>query len=331
MNMPSPSKTLLEIRNLSVEYQSGHPVLDDVSLDVRHNEIVGLVGESGSGKSTTLRSVVQLQMPARITAGRVFLSGQELTTLPRRQLRAIRGKDIGFIAQNPFDALNPVLRVRKQFENVVRAHRDLDKAEIRERASELLKSCGIADTDRVLDGYAHQLSGGMAQRTVIALALSLDPRLLIADEPTTALDLTVQRQVLDLTRSLVRQAQRSMLLVTHDLGVVANYCDRVVVMYGGRIVEQGTVAVVFNAPRHPYTRALLGAASGDTDGEWKRTAPPKMNRPQVGCNFTHRCPRVQDICNEHRPETVRQAGDSLFSCHHPIVHKEVTSVVTPRG
>jgi ABC-type dipeptide/oligopeptide/nickel transport system ATPase component len=200
--------------------------------------------------------------PAGRMSGRIMFNDQDLAAMSTQSLRQVRGAQIGFVAQNPFDALNPVLSIGKQFENVILAHRKGTRRDVREDATELLASVGIPDPDRVLRGYAHELSGGMAQRVVLAIALSLDPQLLIADEPTTALDLTVQRQVLDLMRTIVESTNRSMLLVTHDLTVVATYCERVGVMYQGKILEVGDVESVFTRPQHPYTKALLDAAAG---------------------------------------------------------------------
>lgn len=255
--------TGLQVRDLVTEFHSREGVtraLHGISFDVGANEIVGVVGESGSGKSTVVRSVVKLLMPpGRVMEGTAEFQGQDLIRLPERQIRPIRGKEIGFVAQNPFSALNPVVRIEKQFSNIARAHGLKADAEARGRALDLLASSGVNDPERVMRGYAHELSGGMAQRVVIAMALYLNPSLVIADEPTTALDLTVQRQVLDTLARLTRGSGRSMLIVTHDLGVVANYCDRVLVMYRGRIVEQGPVAGVFVRPQDPYTVSLLNS------------------------------------------------------------------------
>lgn len=256
---------LLEISNLSVEFGlHGHTrqIINDISFTIERNEILGLVGESGSGKSTTARSIIGLLPPAGRSYGKIAFDGDEISLASARRIRSIRGTQIGFVAQNPFDALNPILSIEKQFFNVMRAHERISMTAARTRAESLLRSVGINDTDRVLSGHAHELSGGMAQRVVIAIALSLDPRLLIADEPTTALDMTVQRQVLDLMRDIIVTSGRSMLLVTHDLTVVATYCDRVAVMYRGDILEVGDVHRVFGSPQHEYTRALLDAAAG---------------------------------------------------------------------
>lgn len=270
--------TGLHVRDLVTEFHSragSTRALHGISFDVGANEIVGVVGESGSGKSTVVRSVVKLLMPpGRVMEGTAEFHGQDLIGLPERQLRRIRGKDIGFVAQNPFSALNPVVRIEKQFANIAKAHGLKAEAGSRGRALELLASSGVNDPERVMRGYAHELSGGMAQRVVIAMALYLNPRLVIADEPTTALDLTVQRQVLDTLTRLTKGSGRSMLIVTHDLGVVANYCDRVLVMYRGRIVEQGPVSEVFVRPQDPYTISLLNSVVQPKAGA-PETAQPK--------------------------------------------------------
>lgn len=232
--------------------------LHGVSFGVGESEVVGIVGESGSGKSTVVRSIIKLLMPpGKVTDGHVDFYGTSLLDLKERELRRIRGQQIGFVAQNPFSALNPVLRIEKQFDNIAKAHGAPRGADLHSKALELLEATGVRDAERVIGGYAHELSGGMAQRVVIAMALFLNPRLVIADEPTTALDLTVQRQVLDTLCRLTVGSGRSMLIVTHDLGVVANYCDRVLVMHQGRLVEQGPVSRVFVTPEHEYTASLL--------------------------------------------------------------------------
>ncbi|WP_185261727.1 ABC transporter ATP-binding protein [Pseudarthrobacter sp. NBSH8] len=284
--------TGLHVRDLVTEFHSREGVaraLHGISFDVGANEVVGIVGESGSGKSTVVRSVIKLLMPpGRVMAGTAEFHGQDLIRLPERQIRHIRGKEIGFVAQNPFSALNPVIRIEKQFANIANAHRIKVGAESRGRALDLLASSGVNDPERVMRGYAHELSGGMAQRVVIAMALYLNPRLVIADEPTTALDLTVQRQVLDTLTRLTKGSGRSMLIVTHDLGVVANYCDRVLVMYRGQIVEQGPVSEVFVRPRDPYTVSLLdsvvqpkaaGSVAVQPQADAAVTAAPKATDP----------------------------------------------------
>lgn len=254
-------KALLDVADLTTGFETSAGwtnVLHGVSFSVGAGEIVGIVGESGSGKSTAIRSILGL-LPStgRVVHGSATLEGIDLIECGREPLRSIRGRRIGFIAQNPFSALNPVLRLSAQFRSLYKAHGvNFGRAE-RAHCLSLLAQTGIHDPERVMNGYAFELSGGMAQRVVIALALALEPTLVIADEPTTALDLTVQRQVLDVFATLTMESGRSALIVSHDLSVVANYCDRVVVMLNGDIVEQGDVAEILENPQHPYTRALM--------------------------------------------------------------------------
>ncbi len=235
--------------------------VSNVSFTVRLGEFVGIVGETGSGKSVTLRSVLRLLPPnARIVSGSVRLGDRDLLAASPRELRQIRGSRIGFIPQQPQSALNPIYRLDRQFRNVLRAHAKVRPGDARDRAIEALRRVQIHNPERVLGSYAHEISGGMAQRVVLAMVLQMEPALLLADEPTTALDVTVQREVLDLISSLYRKANRSVVLVTHDLGVVAQYCDTMVVLRGGTVVESGPVAEVFANPTAPYTRLLLDAA-----------------------------------------------------------------------
>lgn len=256
---------LIEVRDLITEFDTRSGVvraLHGITFDVGNSEIVGIVGESGSGKSTVVRSMIKLLMaPGRVHSGTVQLNGRDLLKLSERELRRIRGKEIGFVAQNPFSALNPVVRIDHQFRNIARAHRADAEDASRAHALELLDATGVRDPERVMQGYAHELSGGMAQRVVISMALFLNPQLVIADEPTTALDLTVQRQVLETLKRLTVDSGRSMLMVTHDLGVVWEFCDRVLVMYKGQIVEHGAVAEVFVNPQHDYTASLLDSVT----------------------------------------------------------------------
>ncbi|HEX7304761.1 ABC transporter ATP-binding protein [Lentzea sp.] len=254
---------MLRVTGLTSQFRGRAGVvraIDDVTFEVPEGESVGIVGETGSGKSVTIRSVLGL-LPSygEVVSGSAEFEGTDLVRLNRARLREIRGARIGFVAQNPFGSLNPVLSIEKQFRNVVRAHRRISRTDLRDLAVERLESVQVRGPERVLRGYAHELSGGMAQRVVIALAMLHDPSLVIADEPTTALDVTVQRQILDLIDAQVKQGRRSLLLVTHDLGVVAQYCHRVVVMKSGKVVETGLVADVFSDPSHDYTRQLLAA------------------------------------------------------------------------
>ncbi|MFD5824134.1 ABC transporter ATP-binding protein [Lentzea sp. NPDC060358] len=271
---------MLRVTGLTSQFRGRAGVvraIEDVTFEVPAGEAVGIVGETGSGKSVTIRSVLGL-LPSygKVVGGSAEFEGTDLIRLHRSRLREIRGARIGFVAQNPFGSLNPVLSIEKQFRNVVRAHRKISRAALRDLAVERLESVQVRGPERVLRGYAHELSGGMAQRVVIALAMLHDPSLVIADEPTTALDVTVQRQILDLIDAQVKQGGRSLLLVTHDLGVVAQYCHRVVVMKSGKVVETGLVADVFSNPSHDYTRQLLAAVP---PAPW--AAVPSLSGPEV--------------------------------------------------
>jgi peptide/nickel transport system ATP-binding protein len=311
---------LLEVRGLTTEFDTPEGTVhavNGVTFDVQSGHVVGVVGETGCGKSVTVRSVLGLvRPPGKVVAGSATFDGTDLVALAPRQLRDIRGRKIGFIAQNPFSALNPILPIGKQFHNIIRAHERTSSPASTRRAHQLLKEVGIAGADRVLQGYAHELSGGMAQRVVIAMALILDPRLVIADEPTTGLDLTVQRQILDLTRALVSKHGRAMLLVTHDLGVVANYCDEVVVMYAGQVVEQGPVSRVFGQPGHPYTAALLAAIPrrGHELVHLPGRIPSLIDYP-VGCPFAPRCSHAFEPCSREDPALLERATGHAFACH----------------
>ena len=261
---PHDAESALTVEGLTCHFKlrgEDKAAITNVSFTVRPGEFVGIVGETGSGKSVTLRSVLRLLPPnARIVSGSVRLGDRDLLAAPPKQFRHIRGSRIGFIPQQPQSALNPIYRLDRQFRNVLRAHVKVRPGEARDRAIEALRRVQIHNPERVLASYAHEISGGMAQRVVLAMVLQMEPTLLLADEPTTALDVTVQREVLDLISSLYRQANRSVVLVTHDLGVVAQYCDTMVVLRGGAVVESGPVADVFANPAAPYTRLLLDAA-----------------------------------------------------------------------
>lgn len=311
---------MLRVRDLHVHFNSRQGVVhanNGVTFDVDRGELVGIVGESGSGKSVMLNTVLGLlQGPSVKIAGSVQLDEIELTDLPTRALRKIRGERIGFIAQNPFGALHPILPIKKQFRNLVRAHRQEAKRETWSNAHSMLERVGVAEPDRVLDGFAHELSGGMAQRVVIAMALTLDPELVIADEPTTALDLTVQKQILELIERLVREGHRSLMIATHDLGVVANFCDRVIVMYCGRAVEDGPVSAVFGRPRHPYTLALL--QSVPQLGQMPQGLPgrlPDLRDPPDGCLFRFRCRWAMPKCAHATPIRRPSGAGRHVACH----------------
>ncbi|MFC6152118.1 ABC transporter ATP-binding protein [Nocardioides yefusunii] len=263
--VPSAPETVLDVRNLAVSIRTPDGVVNPVKgvdFSVRKGEIVGVVGESGCGKSTTIKGVLNLLGPnSTVTADRIELAGHgDIAGYSSKQMQKVRGRAVGFVAQNPFGSLNPIYTIERQFFELQKAHgTKVPRKESRKIALAMLDGVGIVRPERVLDGYAHQLSGGMAQRVVIALATTLSPPLLFADEPTTGLDATVQAQILDLISSKVREEGRSMLLVTHDLGVIAQYCQRVVVMYGGEVVEEGTVHDVMVTPQHPYSQKLIGS------------------------------------------------------------------------
>lgn len=321
----------LEVRDLSTHFFTRRGVVkavNNVSFAVGHGQIVGLVGESGCGKTATIRSVLGLvRPPGRVVSGSALLDGEDLLGMGRRRLRQVRGSRIGFVAQNPFGSLNPILPIGKQFANVIRAHRRVSQREARALAREILVAVGIPGPDRVLNGYAHELSGGMAQRVVLGLAMVLDPELIVADEPTTALDVTIQRQILELLRDLAREGGRSLLLVTHDLGVVAQFCEQVVVMYAGQVVERGPVAEVFTRPAHPYTLALLESVPrrGHKLVSLKGRVPDLIDYPS-GCPYHDRCRFAFDRCAVEPPELLPvytwDVGDRAASCHLP--EQEVT-------
>jgi peptide/nickel transport system permease protein len=317
--------TVLSIRNLSVgfETQSGLvQVLDNVSIDLRRGEIHGLVGESGCGKTVTSMSVLRLlpSPPARILGGQVLFGGRDLLKLTTKELRSVRGRDIAMIFQDPMASLNPAFTIGNQIIEAQRLHQDISKADVRARAAELLDLVGIPDARRRLDDFPHTFSGGMRQRALIAMALANDPKVLIADEPTTALDVTVQAQIIELIHSLRDEFDMSVILVTHDLGVVQDLCDRVTVMYAGQVVEQATVRELFRAPRHPYSSALLEARPRLGDDRDRLLAIPGLVPPPhampAGCRFQPRCSFAIDDCAAPVP-LVPAGYDQTVRCIHP--------------
>ena len=288
--------------------------VDGVSFTVERGETVGVVGESGCGKSVTSLSILRLvpSPPGRIAQGRILFEGQDLLTLSEREMRAIRGRDIAMIFQEPMTSLNPVFTCGDQILEALRRHQKVSAAEARNQALELLRLVGIPLPEQRLGAYPHQLSGGMRQRIMIAMALCCHPRLLIADEPTTALDVTIQAQILDLLRHLKRQLSMAVLLITHDLGVVAETAERVVVMYAGKVVEEAPVRTLFHAPRHPYTEGLL--RSIPRLDERRESLPviegmvPNLLDLPSGCRFHPRCPRAERRCREEAP-ALRSFGE----------------------
>lgn len=297
----------------------------DVDFDVAPGEVVGLVGESGSGKSVTLRSIMRLIREPGHVSGRVEWRGRDLVAMPAEELRKVRGGEIAMIFQEPMTALNPVLPVGMQIEENLVAHTTLNARERKARALELMNIVGIPAAERRLEEYPHQFSGGMRQRAMIAIALACSPKLLLADEPTTALDVTIQDQILKLLLDLRDRLSMSVVLVTHDLGVVAATCDRMAVMYAGRIVETGTVADVFGTPRHPYTRGLLGSVprsgSSRTVLQSIEGTPPSLTNLPAGCAFHPRCRFATEHCLRERPplEVVTSEARMVACFHHELV------------
>lgn len=320
------SEQLLSVRDLrthfTVEGETFRAV-DGIDLDIARGEAVALVGESGSGKTVTAMSVLQLipDPPGRIVGGSVRLDGEDLVTASPARLRSVRGGRIACVFQDPQTTLNPVLRVGHQIVEMLRAHGHLSRAEARARARELLEAVRIPDPERRLDEFPHQLSGGMRQRVVIAMALANDPDLLIADEPTTALDVTVQAEILDLLIELRERTGMALLFITHDLGVVAELCDRVVVMYAGRVVEEADTATLFADPKHPYTRQLIGCTPTLGGGRRPLTTipglPPALNDLPPGCAFAPRCDVAEERCHAAPVALEVVAGDHRARCLRP--------------
>ncbi|MCU1680426.1 MAG: transporter ATP-binding protein [Amycolatopsis sp.] len=330
--------TLLEVRDLRTQLRRGREIVtavDGISFDIAPGETVGLVGESGCGKTMTGMSLMRLLPPhGRITAGSVRLAGRELTGLPEREMRQTRGRDVAMVFQDPMTSLNPTMTIGKQVAEAVRLHRKASAAQARERAVEVLGLVGMPQPTQKLGDYPHQLSGGMRQRAMIALALACEPKLLIADEPTTALDVTIQAQILELLEELRDRLSMGVLLVTHDLGVIAGRADRVLVMYAGRIVESGPTRELFARPRHPYTVALLGAIPrlDQERGEELRSIPgmpPDLARPPAGCRFAPRCAFATDQCRTEDPALTGEAH--AYACFHPQPAREVATRTAGRS
>jgi oligopeptide/dipeptide ABC transporter ATP-binding protein len=309
---------LLEIEDLSVRFATEDGPLqavDGVSLELRAGEVVAIVGESGCGKSVTALTVMGLtRSPNARIAGSVRYEGRELVRASDEELRRVRGEEIAMIFQDPMTSFNPVYRVGDQIVEAIHAHRDVSEKEARERTIELLASVGIPDPDERFDHYPHEYSGGMRQRAMIAMALSLEPEILIADEPTTALDVTIQAQIMQLLERLNRERGLAVVIITHDLGVVAEAADRVAVMYAGRIVEQGTLDEIFYDPQHPYTWGLIGSLTRLDRPRPKRLPqirglPPSLLGPPSGCHFRPRCPHEFGRCTEVPPLEARLADE----------------------
>ncbi len=336
------AEPLLAIEKLVTEFRTEHGVVravDGVSFEIPRGKTLGVVGESGCGKSVTALSIMRLVQdpPGRIAGGKVLYDGKDLLALPEREMRAIRGNKVSMIFQEPMTSLNPVFTTGDQVAEAIRLHQKKSRREALERAIDLYKLVGIPEPEARVRAYPHQLSGGMRQRVMIAMALACKPDLLIADEPTTALDVTIQAQILDLLARLQRELGMSILLITHDLGVVAETCEEVVVMYAGKVVERAHVRDLFAQPRHHYTAGLLRSVpSFDEQGtdtthkgrlqEIPGMVPPLHALPK-GCRFQDRCPAVQQLCRDVEPELVPLSGGArAVRCHFPVA--DATQVAT---
>jgi peptide/nickel transport system ATP-binding protein len=312
---------LLEVRNLRIEFPTRRGTLvavDDISLEIAPGEVLGVVGESGAGKSLTGAAIIGLlEPPGRIAAGEIKLNGLRIDNLPADEMRKVRGREIGAIFQDPLTSLNPLYTVGQQLIETITTHLNISHGAARQRAIDLLAATGIPAPDRRIDHSPHQFSGGMRQRVVIALALAAEPKLVIADEPTTALDVSIQAQIISLLKTLCREKKTAVMLVTHDMGVIAETADRVAVMYAGRIAEIGPVADVIHRPKHPYTVGLMGSIPSMT-GEAERLlqidgSMPRLTAIPAGCAFNPRCTQATDRCRRERPDLLA-AGATRAAC-----------------
>lgn len=316
---------ILSVRDLKVEFGTrGGPLraIDGVSFDLKPGEVLGMVGESGAGKSLTGTAVIGLiDPPGRIIGGEIHLDGRRIDTLSQEEMRRVRGRDIGMIFQDPLTALDPLMRIGDQLIETIQTHTSVSRGQARDRAVKLLEDVGIPAAARRINAYPHEFSGGMRQRVVIALALAAEPKVVIADEPTTALDVSVQAQIIALLKTLTRERGMAVMIITHDMGVIAEIADRVAVMYAGRIVEIGPVADVIRRPSHPYTAGLMGSIpSLHADHARLRQIPgsmPRLTNLPTGCAYHPRCERVSDTCRSARPD-LGAAGQTIAACFHPL-------------
>lgn len=317
---------LLDVKNLGVQFHTDDGIVravDGVSFNLKEGEVLGIVGESGSGKSVTNMALMGLlPTTARITSGEVLFHNRDLLKLSEKRMRAIRGKDISMIFQDPFTSLNPYLKISTQLMEVLETHSKLTKAQARRRCLEILEQLGVPEPEIRFDSYPHQLSGGLKQRIMIAMSLLLEPKLLIADEPTTALDVTIQAQILELLKDVNKKHGTAIILITHDMGVVAGLCDKVLVMYGGRIAEKGLADDIFYRTKHPYTRGLLDSIPSVDIEPGARLkpipgSPPDLTELDDFCAFAARCPRAQDICRTKRPPATDVGDEHRFECYFP--------------
>ncbi len=319
---------LLQVKDLSIEFRTDEGTVravDNVSFNLREQEVLGIVGESGSGKSVTNLGIMGLlpMPPARITSGQVLFQQQDLLKLSEPKMRGIRGKDISMIFQDPFTSLNPYLKISTQLMEVLQVHSTMTPTEARRRCLEILEQLGVPEPEIRFDSYPHQLSGGLKQRIMIAMSLLLKPKILIADEPTTALDVTIQAQILELLKEINEKHGTSIILITHDMGVVAGLCDRVMVMYGGRIAEQGVADDIFYRTRHPYTRGLLESIPSVDIEPGARLkpipgSPPDLTTLGDECAFAPRCQLAQSECRSKRPSLSRESETHSYECFFPV-------------
>ena len=315
------AEPLLEVRHLRVEFPTRHATLvalDDISFSIAPGEILGVVGESGAGKSLTGASIIGLlDPPGRVAAGEIRFEGRRIDNLPYEEMRRVRGRSIGAIFQDPLTSLDPLYTIGRQLVETIQTHLPVGAAEARQRAVRLLQETGIPAAEQRLEQYPHQFSGGMRQRVVIALALAGEPKLIVADEPTTALDVSIQAQIISLLKRLCKEHGAAVMLVTHDIGVIAETCDRVAVMYAGRVVEIGPVHDVIHSPAHPYSVGLMGSIPAmDEDRERLLQidgAMPRLTAIPAGCAFNPRCPKVFDRCRVERPDLL-PAGATRAAC-----------------
>jgi peptide/nickel transport system ATP-binding protein len=321
---------VIEVKNLRTSFKTSEGLfyaVDDVSFKVEEGKTLGIVGESGCGKSVTSLSIMRLisNPPGKIEAGEILFKGKNLLTLSNDEMRSVRGNQIGMIFQEPMTSLNPVFTVGNQIAESIHIHnRKFSRKELREKTLHMLKLVGIPSPETRIDDYPHQLSGGMRQRIMIAMALSCNPQLLIADEPTTALDVTIQAQILDLIKKLQKEFKTALILITHDLGVVAETCDNVAVMYAGRIIEEGTAEDIFNHPKHPYTKGLLNSVPHFETGQRRKRletipgiVPSLADLPQ-GCRFQARCAYVTEECRKIDPPLSTMEKNHKAACYHPV-------------
>lgn len=320
---------LLDVKNLYTKFQTedgSFYAVDNVSFQLKKGKVLGIVGESGCGKSVTSLSIMRLiQPPGKIESGEINFNGTDLLKMTEAKMRTIRGKEIAMIFQEPMTALNPVFTVGDQIDEMIALHHpNLSKAQVKEQTIEMLRKVGIPAPEKRYDDYPHQLSGGMRQRVMIAMALSCSPKLLIADEPTTALDVTIQAQILDLMRKLQKDFNTGTILITHDLGVVAEMCHDVIIMYAGRVVESGTVEDIFYRPKHPYTKGLLESIPHFETGQKLKTlktipglVPSLLKLPQ-GCRFHDRCNRAQERCKTSYPDFTQATATQSVACFYPL-------------